>query len=126
MQLSRTRVELVRESRFATGGAISFSLVRILRRQWQFRQLATADDFLESLPCVNCRGQHPPELAATPEAISRAVFLTEWDNPVAYPGCIPVAALERFLLVLVIFDNAERHSRGGLDTRTAEMRERKW
>jgi len=63
MQLSRTRVELVRESRFATGGAISFSLVRILRRQWQFRQLATADDFLESLPCVNCRGQHPPELA---------------------------------------------------------------
>jgi len=53
-------------------------------------------------------------------------FLTEWDNPVAYPGCIPVAALERFLLVLVIFDNAERHSRGGLDIRTAEMRERKW
>ena len=42
---------------------------------------------------------------------------------VAHPGCVPVAALERFLLVLVIFDNAERHSREGLDIRTAKMRE---
>ena len=50
-------------------------------------------------------------------------FFYRMGHLVAHPGCVPVAALERFLLVLVIFDNAERHSREGLDIRTAKMRE---
>jgi hypothetical protein len=50
--------------------------------------------------------------------------LTERNNLVAPPGCIPVPALERFLQVRVILDDAKRHSREGLDIRTAKPRSR--